>query len=79
MTTPSVPTTPSSTTPRSVALVSWVTSTSSSTELSVSVGFSSIFTRRAAPLRPSSSSAIARTRFMRTNAVSASARKIEIT
>ena len=53
-----------------LALVSWATRTSSSSELIVCSGCSSIRARRAAPRRPSSSRARARMRLMRVNAVS---------
>ena len=63
----------------SVATVSCATSTMSSTTLSVCSGRPSISASRAARLSPSSASAIARMRLIRTNAVSAAAKKIERT
>src|SRR4051794_9900279 len=74
---PALPNEPSSSAPRSDALVSCETSTSSSRALSVCSGRSSIFASFPAPLRPSSSSDSARIRLMRVNAVSAHASRME--
>jgi len=78
-TTPHAPAVPSSRTPMSVATVSCAMSTMSSTTLRVCSGRPSISASRAARRSPSSANAIARMRLIRTNAVSAAAKKIERT